>query len=206
MRVYRQRYVEGWKREGKTQASENMKHYLDGSGKPMRFTRDQARAFEPIRALEQRVQKHFENLEFVGKTERNDHLNRQLKNLKDGKSISGNGNNNAEIGAGASFGQYLGNETDFVLAFGRTKLNSEADFTAARQGNTIHIQGIVTHKWEDTYNFEKGQIGAAGAHRLEKEMGAKPFPMGAAWQQNFSGTVSIKNGVLSNPKITWTDK
>lgn len=206
MRVYRQSYVEDWKREGKIQASKNMKHYLDGSGKPMRFTRDEARAFKPIRALEQRVQRHFENLEFVGKTETNHVLNRKLKNLKDGQLFSGNGENNAEIGPGKSLKQYLVSETDFALAFGRTKLNSEADFTARREGNTIHIQGTATHTWADTYDFEKGEIGAAGALRLEKEMGAKPFPMSAVWQQNFSGTVTTKNGVLSDPKFTWTDK
>jgi hypothetical protein len=206
MRFYRHSYVEQWRREGKIQASKNMEHYLDGSGKPMRFTRDQARAFKPIRKLEQRVRRHFEQGEFVGKTQRNQAFNKRIRSLKDGKSLTHSSHNDADIQLEDSAIQYLGNDTDFALAFGRMKLRGDAEFTATRKGKTIHIQGSVTHKWEDTYDFEKGQVGAAGSLRLEKEMGAKPFPIRASWKQNFSGTVTLKNGELSNPNITWTDK
>ena len=172
----------------------------------MRFTRDEARAFKPIEELENKVRRHFEQGEFVGKTQRNpNHYNERIRNLKDGESLSHSDHNDAEIKSEDTILQYLGKETDFALAFGRTKLRGDAKFTATRKGDTIHIEGSITHNWKDTYDFEKGQVAAGGAHRLEKEKGAMPFDMGATWKQNFSGTVEINNGVLSNPQITWTD-
>lgn len=205
-RFFRHKYVDEWRREGKIQASKNMKHYLDGSGKPMRFTRDEARAFAPIRALEKKVREHFEKLEFVGKTERNlNNYNEQLKNLKDGESLSHSGENHANVGSSKSALQYLGDDADFAFAFGRTNLRGDAKFTATRKGNTIHITGTMTLEWKDTYDFNDGEAISMAARRLEQERGAKPYNMGASWKQNFSGTVEIRSGVLSNPKITWTD-
>lgn len=91
------------------------------------------------------------------------------------------------------------------LSFGNTHIKSTAKINARRKGNTLYYTGTVTHKLDDPYDFKKGQPGAGDALKLQKHRGAKPFDMKAEWRQEFSGTVDISNGVLSNPKFKWWD-
>lgn len=100
---------------------------------------------------------------------------------------------------------YLGGEKDFAFSVGRTQLKGDASYEARRIGDKIHFNGTITYIWNETYDFNEGEAVSHLPLRLKREMGARPFDMRAAWQQTFSGTSTIENGVLSDPKITWTD-
>lgn len=182
----------------------NLERYLDGTGDALVFSRDEARSFGPVRDLEVRNRGHFEAREFRGKTNDGDY-NDRIKNLKDGESLTYSRHNDAKSDARNFLKQYVGDETDFALAFGRTSMKSTADFTATRNGDKIAIEGTVRHEWKDTYDFHAGQPGAAGAHLLERAGRARKFPVVAVWKQTFAGTVDIGNEGLSNPKIVWRD-
>jgi hypothetical protein len=58
-RAYRN-LVDGWRRSGRTQAADNLERFLDGTGEPLRFSRDEAREFRPIKAAEAESERRFE--------------------------------------------------------------------------------------------------------------------------------------------------
>ena len=69
----------------------------------------------------------------------------------------------------------------------------------------IHIEGEVTHTWNDEYDFHKWQPYADGALALQKHRGAKPFDIRSGWKQRLTGTVILDNGRLTAPRFRWTD-
>lgn len=82
-------------------------------------------------------------------------------------------------------------------------MQSKGEFTARRQGSAIFIEGIITHKYADTYDFLPGQPGAEGALTLQRYRGAKPFRTEAEWQQRVRATVQYRNGRLFRPQVEW---
>ena len=98
---------------------------------------------------------------------------------------------------GRSLKTAISSGPDYYLAVGRTKITSTAEFKAWRVGDVIHIEGAVTHDWNDKYDFDLLQPGGVGARALQKYRGAKPY--------KFIGTVRIPNGVFYITKIEWRD-
>lgn len=125
--------------------------------------------------------------------------------MKDGQSDSIADHWDSETGHFGNARKLIGGDGDFVAAFGRTNVTSTVDVKVTRVGNQIRIEGTVTHVWDDAYDFERMQPFADGALALQKHRGAKPFKFGASWQQRVTGTVDIRNGRLTNPKIQWQD-
>jgi hypothetical protein len=82
-------------------------------------------------------------------------------------------------------------------------LQSKGEFTARRQGSAIFIEGVVTHTFADTYDFEPGQPDAEGALTLQRYRGAKPFRTETKWYQRVRATVQYRSGVLLNPQVEW---
>jgi len=203
MRVFRRR-ADKWETGSLPLAGKSLNHSLDGSGKPRWFSREEIRALPPMKGLEKEIRTHFEQREFLGMTKNNTY-NATLKNLKDGKSIRHGDENNANVDLEESAQHYLGGEKDFAFSVGRTQLKGDASYEARRIGDKIHFNGTITYIWNETYDFNEGEAVSHLPLRLKREMGARPFDMRAAWQQTFSGTSTIENGVLSDPKITWTD-
>ena len=100
---------------------------------------------------------------------------------------------------------------DFLFAFGRVKLVTRQNFTATRRGDTIFVKGTVTHLWHEPYDFDRSTDSPdsgllTGAAIVAKEGGrAREFAIRSGWVQNVEGTVTIKNGTLSNPQLRWSD-
>lgn len=194
-----------WIQGGRPQAGKLLKHFVGGSGKTLTFARDDVRKFKTMRGLEQQVRTNYEEREFLGKTDTDPVYNARLRNLKDGGSFRYTSENNAAIHLKDLPGLFLGGDPDFAYGIGRTQLKGEANFSATRKGNIVYYDGCNTYTWVEGYDFNKGEASSYLPRRLQNESGAKPFKIRAQWKQKFSGTATIKNGVLSNVKIIWTD-
>ena len=92
---------------------------------------------------------------------------------------------------------FLADETDFALAYGRTPLNSTGEFSAHFEGELIVIDGVISHSWIDDYDFHRWQPGAEGALTLQQYRGARPFKTRAKWEQPVRVYIRRKNGKLS---------
>jgi hypothetical protein len=209
-RAYRN-LAEGWRRGGRPQAADNLDRYLDGKpfsdtkSEPLIFSREAAREFRPIKEAEIENEQRFENRTFLART-RNEELNRKLRGLKDGESTPLPPDNwDVDYDPKRIAEDFARGETDFYFAFGRTKVKSDVLFRATRHGDQIHIEGTVSHGWNDVYDFTRTQPGGGGALALQEHRGARPFDVAAAWSRKVRGTVDIRNGELTNPRFQWTD-
>jgi len=209
-----QKHLDRFDRNGLTEAAANLRHYLSGSGKPKIYTRDQARAFRPVREAEIENKKRFETRTFLGlsgksklgNTEpQSNKLPRDLTAMKDGDRIEFSDHWKIDREEGSFLKDMLGQDRDFAFAFGRTSILANGEFDAVRRGIRIMIEGIVTHEWDDDYNFDDRQPGKAEARVLEPAGEAAPFKMGAKWRQKIRAVVEIRNGKLTIPKVTWIE-
>lgn len=81
---------------------------------------------------------------------------------------------------------------------------------ASRKGEVIHIQGIVTHKGDDRYDFSDSED-AFGAYELQESGRGKPFRVRQNWKQEVVGTVDILGSdqegklILGQPHFDWKD-
>jgi len=203
----RDRYVEDWRKSDKPQAAHNLERYLDGSGKPLVFSRDEARSFEPIRKAEERIRQHFETRTLVARSGKTDN-NETLKSLKDGETAEIKDDWHGDYKGVDALQDAVGGtseEKDFYRAFGRTKARGKARIRATRKGDTLYFDGIVTQEWDDTYDFHPPEPGSGEALALEEAGRAKPFRFGATWKQRMRGTARIRNGKITDPEIQWTD-
>jgi hypothetical protein len=69
------RTVEGWRGQGLIDAAHHLEHFLDRSGAPITYNRDQARSFSPVRSAEQDAQRQIRA-----------RLREEARRLKDGES------------------------------------------------------------------------------------------------------------------------
>jgi hypothetical protein len=197
-------YADYFKQRGWPDAEANLRRYLEGKGGERIYTREEARAFAPIRKAEAQNQDRFENGTFLGETTKNP-APRALKTMKEGQKLSFRDDWSRDYKEMAFAREVTLGDKNFAFAHGQTKVRSDGMFVAKREGDTIRIEGIVTHSWDDKYDFDRGQPGGAEAKILEGNGQAKEFKMKSAWRQQVSGTVDIVNGKLTNPRFKWTD-
>ena len=198
-------YVTLFRKRGWHPAADHLERFLDGSGKELNLTREEMREFEMFRNAEAGNRDRFETGAFLAKAKKNESNNEKLRNLKDGGKVTITDHYIHFIGLVRGLPIALSSGPNSYLSFGDTHIKSSATINARREGNIIHYHGVITHTLNDPFDFKKGQPGAGDALKLQKHRGAKPFDMKAKWQQKFSGTVEISNGVLSNPKFKWWD-
>jgi len=199
-------YARGGRAIGLDQAAKNLDRYLDGKGETLEFTREEAREFRPIRAAEEVNRRRFEERTFVGESG-DKKVNEKLRNLPEGEPQRIEDHWKYDVGsqekreAIRSF-----RDVDAILAFGKTKMTSEAVLDATRNGDIIHIEGTVSHSWTDTYDFEKGKSGSEGALLLEREGRAARFPIEAQWSRRVRGEVRIVGDrLMPVTEFQWTD-
>lgn len=99
----------------------------------------------------------------------------------------------------------LSGNVDEILATGDSFLKSYGDFKTKRSGNTVFVDGIVTHRWDDIYDFEPMKLLADGALSLEQHGRAKKYNIKSQWQQRLTGSMKIQKGRLINKKLEWED-
>ena len=205
---------------GLDQAADNLDHFLEGSGKDQTFTRDQARAREHIREAEAKNRKRFEDgflTDRLGdKDRRNDiyEYGSYLKNLKDGDIVklpqgpAKKGDPKDVFDVDRSSWDHLKNlKIDDALAYGSEKIASKAydGFTAKREGDTITIEGTVTHEWGDDYDFHGGSSSLL-PETARDHGSAREYRNSAIWQQDLKATFKIKEGKLEPEAFVWTDR
>jgi peptidoglycan hydrolase-like protein with peptidoglycan-binding domain len=207
-KTYRE-YANIGRRNELTNAAENLEHFLEGSGTNKILSREEARDKLFIRNGEETNKKRFKQ-SFTNKK-----TSSELLKLKQGQAIEIRDKWDYKVGnfpiktiiknTDLSRSHLLRGDLNEAVATGSSFVKSNGDFKATRQGNTIHIDGFVTHRWEDTYDFDPNQSGGAGAVTLEKAGRAKSFDIKSNWQQRVSGTIQIKDGKLINPNLKWED-
>lgn len=207
----------GAEKIGLDTSSKYLKHFLDGSGKDIVVSRDEARKDPFIRDSEAENRTRFENKTFLGDT-KNSKLNDSLLTLKDGQSVnltddwdSDSRYDGSPKGTFRDPSTSPGQKLDRFLALGTQKLKSESGFEATRHGNKIHIKGTVSHNAGDTYDFDDNDE-SLGAYELQQSGRGKPFKIVRNWQQTVEGTVDILDTddhgrlILGNPKFQWRDR
>ncbi len=193
----------------------NLRHFLEGNGETRTLTREQARARSFIPKAEKENQRRFERNFVERQSGSQVEYPEHLLALKDGESKRLpiiNETPNRERGAKGNekkdadyyefkrndYSNLLHGELDEAFATGTSILRSRTKdgFEAWREGNLIYIEGIVEHRWDDTYDFHAGQPGAEPAHFLQQHGLAHVYEnilMGCCWDQ-----LSIDVGIVGS--------
>jgi hypothetical protein len=193
------RTAEGWRKEGMLDAARHLEHFLDGSGEPITYNRDQARSFSPVRNAEEDAQSQLQR-----------RILQQASTLKDGEGreiaeeVTGS-HSNFQHGLGLLRG-LLGDRDRFDdnVAVGRTPIKSIFKGRSRRNGGRISVEGVVDYDWNDQYNFHSGQPGADAALSIQKYRGARSFGFGAKWQQRVDGAIQRQEERL-RPDLSFSD-
>ena len=197
-RTYRE-YVKAGRKRGLNMAADFLERFLDGTAGTVRIPRADARALKPVgdaeRINRQRIERSF--------TDTDHDYWKPLKNIQPGPPLTLTKDH--WIRKLTIPGLILRGETDIALATGNSHVRSEGSYSAMLYGDVIHIEGEVTHTWNDKYDFHKWQPYADGARALQKHRGARPFDIRSGWKQRLTGTVILDNGRLTAPRFRWTD-
>ena len=180
-------------------AADFLERFLDGTAGIVRIPREKAGALKPVGEGERinrgRIERSF--------TDTRHRYGNALDDIQDGQTLTLTKDHwDRKLTVP---GLILRGETDIALATGRSNVRSEGSYTATLNGNVIHIEGEVTHTWDDTYDFHKWQPYADGARALQKHRGARPFDIRSGWKQRLTGTVIRDDGRLTAPRFKWTD-
>ncbi len=198
-RTYRG-YVKAGRKRGLNMVAGFLERFRDGTGGIVRIPREKARALKPVGDAEKtnrgRIERSF--------TDTRHRYGKALDNIQDGQTLTLTKDHwDRKLTVP---GLILRGELDVALATGRSNVKSEGSYTATLEGNVIHIEGEVTHTWNDKYDFHKWQPYADGARALQKHRGARPFDIRSGWNQRLTGTVILNNRRLTAPRFRWTDK
>ena len=198
-RTYRE-YVKAGRKKGLNMAADFLERFLDGIGGTVHISREDARALKPVGDAEKTNRRRIER----SFTDTRHRYGNALKNIQPGPPLTLTKDHwDRKL---TVLGLILRDEADIALATGNSNVKAEGSYTAWRTGDVIHIEGEVTHTWDDTYNFHKWQPYADGALALQKHRGAKPFEIRSGWRQRLTGTVILDNRRLTAPRFKWTDR
>jgi hypothetical protein len=204
---------------GRSPAARLYWHYLDGSGEDVWLTRDEARAFLPVREAEKEAEGHFAARTFRGETDDGE-AGRFLRRLREGETadlpqlrstrlvgedISGFDHNSGGRPGSTPVGDAIRAPGDYA-AIGRTSVKGVLTRgTARREGDRIFIKGQIEFGLDDTYDFHAGQPGAAPAPILERHGLAHTFQIRSRWHRKVEATLPIVNGTFGAPEVRWQD-
>jgi hypothetical protein len=196
--------VKMWRESGRHTSADHLERFLNGDGSTLIISRDEARNFAPIRNAEQKNDRRFERA-FLADGESG--YAERLAKLKDGQTIELKDDFKVDYGPGSFVLQALDPDTtDFATSFGRFGLRSDAPkIKATRRGDTIEIEAMVNHHFDDRYDFNPGQPYASEPNLLERKGKARSYDRKASWNRHLTGTIRIDNGRLHSPKFKWED-
>lgn len=199
--------VQHFEKKGWHTAAEYLDNFLSDSPQPKILSREEARGIAPIRAAEKENLRRFEEDTFRDEVQ----TPKDLTNIKEGETKVFVDHWDLEYGLRENLVHGLKGENDFVLAFGRFELKSVGYLFATRKANRLEIEGMITHSFDEPFDFnidseerplarllEEGQL-------LERYGRGKSFPVKGKWYQKVSGSVEIRNGDLVNPRMQVTD-
>jgi hypothetical protein len=181
-------------KDGYLVAADNLQRFLNGTGGKKTIDEGWLRGFGAVTSAERTNQERFEDglEDFAGDTLRNgtttgffDHWDRKLT-----ASVL----------------------TELYYASGTSTISSRGHFTLSRNSDVTTIEGTVTHRWWDPYDWHAGlsalvpgfgTISDEDALLLQKHRGAKPFTMESVWTQTVTGTVE-HGYVWDSSEFTWS--
>jgi hypothetical protein len=193
--------------DGNHFAASQAKHFLDGGGKERRFTREEAHRVQQIRDAEDDNKKRFvESLRENPIPARPEILDPdggpgspgrtgfrgQLLGLTEPIAFD-----DVWVRDISLWDSILDQDKDFLAGAGRSKFVSTGRFTAHRKGETIIVTGVITHDWNDLYNFDKNAWPQGFNHRgwiLQQSGRGKIFRFGATWRQRMTVRIEFKDG------------
>ena len=91
---------------------------------------------------------------------------------------------------------------------------STGDFILSRYGNKVIIEGKVSHRWWDPYDWHPGlgafipgfgAVSDRDALLLQEYRGAKPFMMESIWEQNLNAEIISRKLWFDSKKFNWSD-
>jgi hypothetical protein len=175
-----------WRGRDRKRAATHLEHFLDGSGRPIEYSRKEALQFKQVASAAESARRDLER-------SMREEIARQVVNLGAGSasSVSMEAKGEGKVtmlpyGFSAVVGA-LTRDLDDELAVGRTTVRAFFE-GRVRRSTGIEVEGTVTYVWNDHYDFHPGQPGARDLLRLQQWRGAKPFAMQATWRQRVIGS------------------
>lgn len=206
---------------GLDNAADNLDHFLEGTGRLRHIPRDEARQRAVVQSSEHLNKRRFEKaflLDRVSSMNRSENrpefeYRSRLLDMRDGDTIrvpAGPPNKTAprDVYDHVRTPEQLLRARNFdeALATGHSQFSSEAKdgFTAKRDGNRIVVEGIVTHSWIDTYDFDGGF--ESDLPETARDHGtAKEYANSTVYRQKLRTEFIVKHGELEPRSYQWTD-
>jgi hypothetical protein len=186
-------------------AADNLDAFL-GDGKKPDFGPERLRELKPVADMEEKNRKRIGDEGFLGEMTAG---GRKLADLRDGESLDFTGmaethNGDKASGPKRSTLERFGESPNFALAFGRANFNSKVEVKATREGDTIHINGMVEHTLRDNYKFDHEDRGASLARPLQESGRAQGYDNSHGWRQPVEGSIPIlADGTFGRPTLHW---
>ena len=192
-----------------------LRHFREGSGKDIVISPEEARMRNPVIEGEDINRERFEEAltrdrinppPLEDKAEDYEYRS-HLLNMKDGETIMvPKGGKDVFNYDRQKVGNLARGEIDELFATGSSKLVSEAKhgFRATRHGDKISLEGIVTHSWNDDYDFHGGPF-SRDAEVARDLGGAKEFNVKSSWPQRMKAELEIDGGELILKSVEWQD-
>jgi hypothetical protein len=177
-------------------AAKNLRRYRSGRGGVEEYSDEEIARHPALLDAEDENRTRFESFTFTGLTGK-PALNARLRDLPDGQSHDFY--DEWDIGVPAS-------RPSTYLAFGKTSVTSDGEFTAHRRGDALTIRGTVAHGFgqKEVFDFEADQPGSHPAAVLEGAGEAAPFRMAYDRRQSVEAELRYEpDGSLTLRRATW---
>lgn len=177
-------------------AAKNLRRYRSGQGGVEEYPDEEIARHPALLDAEDGNRTRFEALTFTGLTGK-PALNARLRNLPDGQSH--------EFYDEWDTGVPVSRPSTY-LAFGKTSVTSDGEFTARRSGDVLTIRGTVAHGFgqKEVFDFEADQAGSHPAAVLEGAGEAAPFRMAYDRRQSVEAELRYEpDGSLTLRRALW---
>jgi hypothetical protein len=201
--------IQRFKNKGYSKSERFFRHYVEGSGQPIRLTPEEMNQTPLFREAIQSNRERFEDSIAKGKINGRKHMFKEhILNLKDGESIVLN--NKGVPGGGDFWDRDLGKgdarkagDLDQYNATGNTKFRSHGSIKATRKGNIIEIEGVIDNSFKDLYDFNEKDLLLLPFRKLTTNSHAKPFLVYGTSLEKVTGKLEIRDGNIYNPRFEW---
>lgn len=212
---------------GLEDAPDALDHFLDRSGRDVILSREEARQRRPVQLGEQKNRDRF--LERIVQDRSAGEFNKEsgkiehtpynyypdLMTLKDGQTVDLLPKPTAEkpnpdpddYDHKHDWPDHLRKgDIDEYLATGDSAVISTAEngFTATRKGGRITVEGVVTHTWDDPYDFHGGSDSRLAEDARDNGQ-AREYNLKSRWQEKMTATYRIEGKNLTLQSQDWVD-
>lgn len=188
-----------------------LEHYKKGSGAPVTITPKEMDTISIFKKGIEQNQKSFENSILKGEVTGDEGtfkspFKNMIETMKDGETIY---LDKGKAGAGDYWDQDIkrwdaakAGDIKQSMIIGSVKLRSQGRLKAERHGDKILITGIIDHKVNDTYNFNKEDF-LLQPWEMLTHYGAKEFPIIGSRKDRVNAMLTIKDGKIIGQNFGW---